>query len=165
MHPIAVGANVSLYGKKNKLGNSVLVEKAEVSERVGTMMQGSGGSSLRGGQEHSMSTVREVQGVGSVGVKIEGPILAVQFSVGSHLLKVVKQQDKNGEGRKVLKVKARRKILVEQESDQFCGMVETGKRKKEDDFFVADEVVTKKAMLSLGIPEVVGAAGLPHHEQ
>lgn len=71
-----------------------------------------------------------------------------------------------GGGRKFLKVAARRRAPstdVVVQSIQNAGM-ENGKRKLETDLF-SEQTQVKKVMLDTSIPEVVSAAGLPHHEQ
>lgn len=66
---------------------------------------------------------------------------------------------------KLVRVAARRKLVLKQEGDKQVGGDEMGKRKKVEEVFVDEIIVTKKVMLSPSVPEVVGAAGLPHHEQ
>ncbi|KAK9911293.1 hypothetical protein M0R45_035212 [Rubus argutus] len=100
---------------------------------------------------------------GSGGVKEVSPSLSVAFNMGSHQVKP--DGDKKGGNRKFVKVKARRKLVLNQEGSAKCEGVEMGKRKKVEEVFCSDGKATKKVMLSSSIPEVVGAAELPHHEQ
>lgn len=93
----------------------------------------------------------------------EAPVVPLTFMVGSNRSSVV-GSGKVG-GRKIVKVHTRRKLELAQDDDSKVSGVEMGKRKKVEEMFSEDSLVTKKVMLSARIPEVVGAAGLPHHEQ
>lgn len=91
----------------------------------------------------------------------EGPFL---FKMGSTQCKSEVTDLKKE--RKVVKVtnKRRKQDIAPKLVPSVLVLGEGGKRKLEDDLEV-EQVQTKKVMLSNGVPEVVGAAGLPHHEQ
>lgn len=152
---VDVGQPTVLVDSKLTLGVGGQSFLDTVAKRLGAVMKATFGSTQLGDN-------------GGMGrgflpdIKVENGMAVLPFTMGGN--KVGVPALKRG-GRKVVKVSSRRKLFGNQEDDKKGGGVEIGKRKKEDVMFDCDILVTKKAMLSTGIPEVVGVAGLPHHEK
>ncbi|PRQ43462.1 putative transcription factor interactor and regulator CCHC(Zn) family [Rosa chinensis] len=68
-------------------------------------------------------------------------------------------------GRRLISVSAKRKLRMEGAQNEADMEGEVVKRKLELNIVEAEDRQSKKVMLSSGVPEVVGAVELPHHEQ
>ncbi|KAK9943000.1 hypothetical protein M0R45_008628 [Rubus argutus] len=107
--------------------------------------------------------VENVQSISALARKEDdGPFL---FKMGSTQCKsevgVLKKE------RKVVKVanKCRKQDLARKLVPSVLVLGEGGRKRKLEDGLEVEHVQTKKVMLFNGVPEVVGAAGLPDHEQ
>lgn len=73
---------------------------------------------------------------------------------------------RNRKDRRLILVSAKRKLLLAGKTEEIAPMYVSGKRKLELNIFNDNEErSTKKVILENGVPEVVEAARLPHHEQ
>ncbi|KAL6210030.1 hypothetical protein ACLB2K_020968 [Fragaria x ananassa] len=73
---------------------------------------------------------------------------------------------RNRKDRRLTSVLAKRKLLLAGKTEEIAPMDVSGKRKLELNIFNDNEErSTKKVILENGVPEVVEAARLPHHEQ
>ncbi|KAL6211872.1 hypothetical protein ACLB2K_017095 [Fragaria x ananassa] len=73
---------------------------------------------------------------------------------------------RNRKDRRLILVSAKRKLLLAGKTEEIAPMYVSGKRKLELNIFNDNEErSTKKVILENGVPEVVEATRLPHHEQ